>query len=71
MTRDGTDDDQLPMTQENLATMVDGGRPRINALPAALEQDGFAQPDRDPDPPADTGWPGGRACERHRQLSRR
>jgi CRP-like cAMP-binding protein len=43
MMRDRTDDDDLPLTQESLATMLGGGRPRINALLAALEQDGLVR----------------------------
>jgi DNA-binding GntR family transcriptional regulator len=43
MMLDRTDDGDLPLTQENLATMLGSGRPRINALLAALEHDGLVQ----------------------------
>lgn len=38
---DRTDDNDLPLTQELVATMLGGGRPRINGLLALLEQDGL------------------------------
>lgn len=41
MMRDRTGDDDLPVTQESLATMLGSGRPRINVLLATLEQDGL------------------------------
>jgi CRP-like cAMP-binding protein len=41
MIQDRTGDDELQLTQESLATMLGGGRPRINGLLAALEQDGL------------------------------
>jgi hypothetical protein len=43
MMRDRTGEDDLPLTQENLATMPDSGRPRINALLAGLEKDGLVR----------------------------
>jgi CRP-like cAMP-binding protein len=33
--------DELPLTQESLATLLGGGRPRVNALLALLERDGL------------------------------
>ncbi|MEA2738025.1 MAG: hypothetical protein QOH05_1332 [Acetobacteraceae bacterium] len=35
--------DDLPVTQENLATLLGGGRPRVNLLLATLERDGMLQ----------------------------
>lgn len=35
--------DDLPLTQEDLATLVGGGRPRVNLLLATLESDGILQ----------------------------
>jgi CRP-like cAMP-binding protein len=43
MLHDRTGDDDLPLTQECLATMLGSGRPRINGLLAALEQDGLVR----------------------------
>jgi CRP-like cAMP-binding protein len=43
MMRDRTGDDDLPLTQEALATMLGSGRPRINGLLAALERDGLVR----------------------------
>jgi CRP-like cAMP-binding protein len=43
MMQDRTGDDDLPLTQESLATMLGSGRPRINGLLAALEQDGLVR----------------------------
>jgi DNA-binding GntR family transcriptional regulator len=43
MILDRSDGDDLPLTQENLATIPGSGRPRINALLAALEQEGLVQ----------------------------
>jgi CheY-like chemotaxis protein len=40
--------DDLPLTQERLAALLGGGRPRINAVPAALEQDGLLRRHRPP-----------------------
>jgi CRP-like cAMP-binding protein len=41
MMRDRTDADEILLTQESLATMLGGGRPRINVLLARLERDGL------------------------------
>ena len=41
MMRDRTGDDDLPLTQENLATILGSGRPRINSLLQVLEQHGL------------------------------
>lgn len=38
--------DDLPLTQENLATLLGSGRPRINALLAVLEQKGMVRRQR-------------------------
>jgi CRP-like cAMP-binding protein len=35
--------DELPFTQENLATLLGSGRPRINGVLAALEHDGLVE----------------------------
>jgi CRP-like cAMP-binding protein len=43
MLGDRTDDNDLPLTQESLATMLGGGRPRINGLLALLERDGLVR----------------------------
>jgi CRP-like cAMP-binding protein len=43
MMQDRTGDDDLPLTQESLATMLGSGRPRVNGLLAALEQDGLVR----------------------------
>jgi CRP-like cAMP-binding protein len=43
MIHDRTGDDDLPLTQECLATMLGSGRPRINGLLATLEQDGLVR----------------------------
>jgi CRP-like cAMP-binding protein len=43
MMQDRTGDDDLPLTQECLATMLGSGRPRINGLLAALEHDGLVR----------------------------
>jgi CRP-like cAMP-binding protein len=39
--RAGSDD--LPLTQENLATLLGGGRPRVNALLARLDRNGLVR----------------------------
>jgi CRP-like cAMP-binding protein len=39
--QDLTETDDLPMTQENLATLLGSGRPRINAILAGLENKGL------------------------------
>jgi CRP-like cAMP-binding protein len=41
--RDRAAGDDLPLTQENLATLLGSGRPRINALLASLERDGLVR----------------------------
>lgn len=41
MLQDRTGGSDLPLTQESLAMMLGSGRPRINGLLAALEQDGL------------------------------
>lgn len=41
MMRDRTCDDDLPLTQENLATIPGSGRPRINSVSQVLEQQGL------------------------------
>jgi CRP-like cAMP-binding protein len=38
--------DELPLTQESLATLLGGGRPRVNALLALLEQNGLVRRQR-------------------------
>jgi len=43
MMHDRTGDDDLPLTQESLATMLGSGRPRINGLLATLEQNGLVR----------------------------
>ena len=43
MVQDRTRDDDLPLTQESLATMLGSGRPRINGLLATLEQNGLVR----------------------------
>jgi CRP-like cAMP-binding protein len=35
--------DDLPLTQENLATLLGGGRPRVNALLARLDRNGLVR----------------------------
>jgi CRP-like cAMP-binding protein len=40
---DRTGDNDLPLTQESLATMLGSGRSRINALLAAVERDGLVR----------------------------
>jgi CRP-like cAMP-binding protein len=69
MMRDRTDDDDLPLTQENLATMLGSGRPRINALLAGLEQDGLVQRYRGRIRLLTRTRLERRACECYRQLS--
>jgi CRP-like cAMP-binding protein len=39
--RDRVDSDDLPLTQESLATVIGSGRPRINALLSVLEKEGL------------------------------
>jgi CRP-like cAMP-binding protein len=39
--QDKTKSENLPVTQESLATLLGGGRPRVNLLLAALERDGI------------------------------
>jgi CRP-like cAMP-binding protein len=41
--RDKTASDDLPLTQESLAALLGGGRPRINFLLSELEKDGLLQ----------------------------
>jgi CRP-like cAMP-binding protein len=41
MIQDRTGEDDVPLTQESLATMLGSGRPRINGLLAMLEVDGL------------------------------
>jgi CRP-like cAMP-binding protein len=43
MMQDRTGEDELPLTQEALATILGSGRPRINGLLAALELDGLVR----------------------------
>lgn len=43
MMQDRTGDDDLPLTQESLATILGSGRPRINFLLAMLERNGLVQ----------------------------
>jgi CRP-like cAMP-binding protein len=43
MIQDRIDHDDLPLTQESLATMLGSGRPRINGLLAMLEQNGLVR----------------------------
>jgi CRP-like cAMP-binding protein len=43
MMQDRTGDDELPLTQESLATMLGSGRPRINALLAIMELSGLVR----------------------------
>jgi CRP-like cAMP-binding protein len=71
MIRDRTGDDDLPLTQESLATMLGSGRPRINALLAALEQDGLVQRYRGRIRLLNPTGLERRACECYRLLSRR
>jgi CRP-like cAMP-binding protein len=46
MVQDRTGSDDLPLTQQRLATMLGSGRSRINSLLAMLERDGLVQRDR-------------------------
>jgi CRP-like cAMP-binding protein len=41
--QDQAGSDDLPLTQENLATLLGGGRPRVNALLARLERSGLVR----------------------------
>jgi CRP-like cAMP-binding protein len=43
MMQDRTGDQDLPLTQESLATMLGSGRPRINRLLATLESEGLVR----------------------------
>jgi CRP-like cAMP-binding protein len=43
MMRDRTGDDDLPLTQESLATMLGSGRPRVNGLLAIMELSGLVR----------------------------
>jgi CRP-like cAMP-binding protein len=70
MMRDRTDDDSLPLTQENLATMLGGGRPRINALLAVLEQGGLLQRYRGRVRLLSRAGLEARSCECYRRSSR-
>ncbi len=71
MMRDRTDDDDLPLTQEGLATMLGGGRPRINALLGALEKDGLVRRYRARVRLLTYDGLRSRACECYQQLSLR
>jgi hypothetical protein len=71
MMRDRTDDDHFPLTRESLATMLDSGRPRIDALLAALEQDGLVQRYRGGIRLLSDACLKRRTCECYRQLSHR
>lgn len=71
MMRDRTGEDDLPLTQENLATMLGSGRPRINVLLAGLERDGLVQRFRGRLRLLSRPRLRGRACECYRQLSLR
>jgi hypothetical protein len=59
------------LTQENLATMLGSGRPRINALFAAPEQGDLIRRFRGRIRLLNRTGLEGRACECYRQLSRR
>jgi CRP-like cAMP-binding protein len=41
--QDAIESDMLPLTQEDLATLLGSGRPRVNLLLAALERDGLVR----------------------------
>ncbi|MEA2738026.1 MAG: hypothetical protein QOH05_1333 [Acetobacteraceae bacterium] len=69
MMQDRTEGDELPLTQENLATMLGSGRPRINVLLGALEQDGLVRRYRGRIRLLTRAGIEGRACECYRQLS--
>jgi CRP-like cAMP-binding protein len=71
MMRDRTDNNDLPLTQESLATMLGSGRPRINVLLAALERDGLVQRYRGRIRLLTRAGLEGRACECYRRMSRR
>jgi CRP-like cAMP-binding protein len=71
MMRDRTSDNDLPLTQESLATMLGSGRPRINGLLAALEQDGLLQRYRGRIRLLSLAGLERRACECYRLLSHR
>jgi CRP-like cAMP-binding protein len=70
MIRDRTGDDELPLTQESLATMLGSGRPRINALLAALERGGLVRRYRGRIRLLRHTGLEARACECYRLLSR-
>jgi CRP-like cAMP-binding protein len=68
MMRDRTDDDDLPLTQQCLATMLGSGRPRINVLLADLEKDGLVRRFRSRIRLLSRTGLQSRACECYRQL---
>jgi CRP-like cAMP-binding protein len=70
MIQDRTGDDELPLTQESLATILGSGRPRINALLAAMEQGGLVRRYRGRIRLLTRTGLEARACECYRQLSR-
>jgi CRP-like cAMP-binding protein len=67
--RDRTGDDDLPLTQEALATILGSGRPRINSLLAALERDGLVRRYRGRIRLASRATLERRACECYRPLT--
>lgn len=67
--RDRTGDDDLPLTQEALATILGSGRPRINSLLAALERDGLVRRYRGRIRLASRARLERRACECYRPLT--
>ena len=69
--RDKARSDNLPVTQEGLATLLGSGRPRINALLAALERDGLLRRYRGRIHIVKPGGLGKRACDCYREPSRR
>lgn len=71
MIRDRTGDNELPLTQESLATILGSGRPRINALLATLEQDGLLRRYRGRISLTSHAGLEKRACECYRLLSHR
>jgi CRP-like cAMP-binding protein len=61
--------DELPLTQESLATLLRGGRSRINALLALLEKNGLVRPPSRSDSVADAFWPQGAFVRVLRRIS--
>lgn len=67
--QDKTASENLPLTQESLAALLGGGRPRINFLLAELENEGLLQRFRGRIRLLDRAGLMQRACDCYRQMS--